>query len=144
MFNQQLRTLGTMRVVTDRGLEVGDQVVMDLDAVNADTGEAIEGIKQKKFELDTGAARLNLPGLIDGIVGMKVGDEREFPLTMPSDWPQEFIRGEGQTNKSTHPTREVSKTAPPRLLKSLLINSSSFRRGLSPPTRLTTAHATCQ
>ena len=94
MFNQQLRTLGTMRVVTDRGLEVGDQVVMDLDAVNADTGEAIEGIKQNKFELDTGAARLNLPGLIDGIVGMKVGDEREFPLTMPSDWPQEFIRGE--------------------------------------------------
>ena len=66
---------------------------MDLDAVNADSGDEIEGIKQKKFQLDTGAARLNLPGLIDGIVGMKVGDEREFPLTMPSDWPQEFIRG---------------------------------------------------
>ena len=83
MFNQQLRTLGTMRVVTDRGLEVGDQVVMDLDAVNADTGEAIEGIKQNKFELDTGAARLNLPGLIDGIVGMKVGDEREYARNVP-------------------------------------------------------------
>jgi hypothetical protein len=33
LFKQQLRSLGTMRVVTDRGLAVGDQVVMDLDAV---------------------------------------------------------------------------------------------------------------
>ena len=93
LFKQQLRALGTMRVVADRGLEVGDQVVMDLAAVNSETGEEIEGIKQKKFQLDTGAARLNLPGLIDAIVGMKTGDEREFPLTMPDDWPQEFIRG---------------------------------------------------
>lgn len=93
MFRQQLRNLGTMRVVTDRGLEVGDQVVMDLEAVNASTGEPIEGIKQSKFSFDTGAARLNLPGLVDGIVGMKVGEKKTFPLTMPDDWPQEFIRG---------------------------------------------------
>lgn len=53
LFKQQLRALGTMRVVTDRGLEVGDQVVMDLDAVNAESGEPIEGIKQNKFQLDT-------------------------------------------------------------------------------------------
>ena len=92
-FNRQLRALGTMRVVVDRGLEVGDQVVMDLEAVNAETGEEIEGIRQKKFSLDTGAARLNLPGLVDGIVGMKTGEERTFPLTMPEDWPQAFIRG---------------------------------------------------
>uniref|UniRef100_A0A7S0SNE3 peptidylprolyl isomerase n=1 Tax=Mantoniella antarctica TaxID=81844 RepID=A0A7S0SNE3_9CHLO len=93
IFTQQLRSLGTMRVVTGRGLTIGDQVVMDLDAVNAATGDSIEGIKQKKFQLDTGAARLNLPGLIDAITGMTVGEERTFPLTMPSDWPQDFIRG---------------------------------------------------
>ena len=79
-----LRNLGTMRVVADRGLEVGDQVVMDLSAVNKATGEEIEGIKQEKFNLDTGAARLNLPGLVDGIVGMKTGETREVPITMPS------------------------------------------------------------
>ena len=66
---------------------------MDLEAVHAETGEEIEGIRQKKFSLDTGAARLNLPGLVDGIVGMKTGEERTFPLTMPEDWPQAFIRG---------------------------------------------------
>ena len=93
LFNQQLRQLGTMRVVVDRGLEVGDQVVMDLSAVNASTGEEIEGIKQEKFNLDTGAARLNLPGLVDGIVGMKTGETREIKITMPQDWPQAFIRG---------------------------------------------------
>lgn len=43
LFKKQLRSLGTMRVVMDRGLQVRDQVVMDLDAVKADTGEAIEG-----------------------------------------------------------------------------------------------------
>jgi len=37
IFTQQLRSLGTMRVVTGRGLTIGDQVVMDLDAVNAAT-----------------------------------------------------------------------------------------------------------
>lgn len=93
MFNQQLRGLGTMRVVIDRGLAVGDQVVMDLDATNKATGEEIEGIKQKKFSLDTGAGRMNLPGLIDGLVGMKVGETKSFDLTMPEDWPQPFLRG---------------------------------------------------
>ena len=93
IFNAALRNLGTMRVVVDRGLEVGDQVVMDLSAVNASTGDEIEGIKQEKFNLDTGAARLNLPGLIDGIVGMKTGETREIKITMPQDWPQAFIRG---------------------------------------------------
>ena len=82
-----------MRVVVDRGLEVGDQVVMDLSAVNASTGDEIEGIKQEKFNLDTGAARLNLPVLVDGIVGMKTGETREIKITMPQDWPQAFIRG---------------------------------------------------
>ena len=93
IFNAALRNLGTMRVVVDRGLEVGDQVVMDLSAVNASTGDEIEGIKQEKFNLDTGAARLNLPGLVDGIVGMKTGETREIKITMPQDWPQAFIRG---------------------------------------------------
>ena len=93
IFNAALRNLGTMRVVADRGLEVGDQVVVDLSAVNKATGEEIEGIKQEKFNLDTGAARLNLPGLVDGIVGMKTGETREVPITMPDDWPQAFIRG---------------------------------------------------
>ena len=82
-----------MRVVIDRGLAVGDQVVMDLDATNKATGEEIEGIKQKKFSLDTGAGRMNLPGLIDGLVGMKVGETKSFDLTMPEDWPQPFLRG---------------------------------------------------
>ena len=93
LFNQQLRQLGTMRVVVDRGLEVGDQVVMDLDAVNSATGETIEGIKQEKFSLDTGAAKINLPGLVDGLLGMKTGETKTFPITMPDDWPQAFIRG---------------------------------------------------
>ena len=51
-----------MRVVADRWLEVGDQVRMDLRRDDAD-GEATEGIKQEKFSLDTGAAKINLPGL---------------------------------------------------------------------------------
>ena len=93
IFNAALRNLGTMRVVVDGGLEVGDQVVMDFSAVNASTGQEIEGIKQEKFNLDTGAARLNLPGLVDGIVGMKTGETREIKITMPQDWPQAFIRG---------------------------------------------------
>jgi trigger factor len=92
-FNNQLRNLGTMRVVVDRGLEVGDQVVMSLDAVDQQTRLPIEGIKQEKFSLDTGAAKINLPGLVDGLMGMKTGGTKTFPITMPTDWPQEFIRG---------------------------------------------------
>ena len=89
----RLRDQGTMRVVIDRGMQAGDQVVMDLEAVNAATGDAIEGIKQERFQLDTAAARINLPGLIDGLVGMKPGETKTFPLTMPNDWPQDFVRG---------------------------------------------------
>jgi FKBP-type peptidyl-prolyl cis-trans isomerase (trigger factor) len=61
--------------------------------VDSNTGDAIEGIKQEKFSLDTGAAKINLPGLVDGLLGMKTGETKTFPITMPEDWPQAFIRG---------------------------------------------------
>ena len=111
IFNTRLRGLGTMRVVVDRGLEIGDQAVMDLEAVNAETRTPIDGIKQKKFSLDTGAARVNLPGLIDGIIGMKPGEQRTFPITMPNDWPQAFLRG--VTADFTVDLREVFENTVP-------------------------------
>mmetsp|Transcript_30640 Transcript_30640/g.76201 ORF Transcript_30640/g.76201 Transcript_30640/m.76201 type:complete len:335 (-) Transcript_30640:291-1295(-) len=79
--------------VIDGGVKKGDQVVIELAAVNRATGEPIERMRLQRFQLDTGAAASNLPGLIDGIIGMKVGEERTFQITIPADWLQVSIRG---------------------------------------------------
>ena len=34
-----------------------------------------------------------LPGLVDGMLGMKVGDERTFTVTLPQTWEPSQLRG---------------------------------------------------
>src|SRR5487761_158001 len=52
--------------------------------------EVLSGGEERDLELDRD--RL-VPGLVDAVLGLEAGAERSFPLTLPSDYQQEELRG---------------------------------------------------
>lgn len=72
---------GFQRVVVGRGLEKGDTCIMDLDIRGKGMKASLPGMKKQRFPFDTDMDPL---GLVQGMVGMKVGDERTFEITFPS------------------------------------------------------------
>ena len=95
-WNDALKDQSTLRVVTDRGLVSGDAAVVDIDAVRVNDdgtdGAALQGMQQKAFQLETDGGNIKLPGLLENIVGMEVGDKKSFEIVFPGDWPQEYVR----------------------------------------------------
>jgi len=93
----RLKDLGSLRVVTGRGLEMGDVGIVDVSAVrlNEDgtTGDEILSCKQKGFQLDTDEGASFLPGFVEALVGIQNGESRSFDLTFPQTWEQESLRG---------------------------------------------------
>ena len=92
LFKNRLRDLATMRVIADRGLEEGDVAVIDINAMDT-SGNSLPGIETKDFRLDTATTDLKLPGLMEQIVGIKTGEEKDFNLSFPEDWSVKSVAG---------------------------------------------------
>ncbi|CAG7892501.1 unnamed protein product [Brassica rapa] len=95
---QKYKSLGALKIVTDRGLEVGDLAVIDISATTIDedgsTGEAIPDAESKGFHFDTEEGNRLLPGFLDSILGIKAGESKSFSLVFPESWKQETLRGQ--------------------------------------------------
>ncbi|XP_039131515.1 trigger factor-like protein TIG, Chloroplastic [Dioscorea cayenensis subsp. rotundata] len=91
------RDLGSLRIVTDRGLQVGDLVVLDIHAEtfkqDGSESEKIPSAERKGFHLDTEETNNLLPGFLDAIIGIQQGETKSFILTFPESWEQENLRG---------------------------------------------------
>ncbi|CAA6670817.1 unnamed protein product [Spirodela intermedia] len=90
------KSLGALKIVTDRGLQVGDLVVIDIFATTVkedeSEGEKIPSAETKGFHLDTEECDNLLPGFIDSIKGIRQGETKSFLLTFPESWEQEHLR----------------------------------------------------
>ncbi|CAA7021134.1 unnamed protein product [Microthlaspi erraticum] len=95
---QKYKSLGALKIVTDRGLEVGDLAVIDISATTIDedgsTGEAIPDAESKGFHFDTEEGNKLLPGFLDSILGIRAGESKSFSLVFPESWKQENLRGQ--------------------------------------------------
>ena len=91
---------GFQRVVVGRGLEKGDTCIMDLDIKAQGMKASLPGMKKQRFPFDTDMDPL---GLVQGMVGMKVGDERTFDMTFPAG-ERVRICLHGQRPNQTTPT----------------------------------------
>ncbi|CAL9769426.1 unnamed protein product [Musa acuminata subsp. burmannicoides] len=91
------KALGLLRIVTDRGLQIGDLVVLDIFAKtigqDESEGEKIPSAETKGFHLDTEESDNLLPGFLDSIIGIRQGETKSFPLQFPESWEQENLRG---------------------------------------------------
>ncbi|KAJ0965392.1 hypothetical protein J5N97_026530 [Dioscorea zingiberensis] len=91
------KALGSLRIVTDRGLQVGDLVVLDIHAEtfkqDGSESEKIPSAERKGFHLDTEESDNLLPGFLDAIIGIQQGETKSFTLRFPESWEQENLRG---------------------------------------------------
>ncbi|XP_012070917.1 trigger factor-like protein TIG, Chloroplastic isoform X2 [Jatropha curcas] len=90
------KSLGAMRIVTDRGLQIGDVAVLDISATKVDEDNSsinIPDAESKGFHFDTEDGDKVLPGFLDSIIGMQRGETKSFPLVFPESWNQENLRG---------------------------------------------------
>ncbi|XVE80445.1 hypothetical protein DITRI_Ditri14bG0140100 [Diplodiscus trichospermus] len=91
------KSLGLLKIVTDRGLQVGDLAVLDISATTIDEDESnvekIPAAESKGFHFDTEDGDKVLPGFLDSIIGIQRGETKSFPLVFPESWQQEHLRG---------------------------------------------------
>lgn len=78
-------------------LAAGDVAVVDFD-VTRQAGEdevRIPGAARQASQMDTATAErdLGLAGLVEGMIGMEVGQERSIPLTLSKNWHPSDLAG---------------------------------------------------
>lgn len=78
----------TLRPVDDRGVEKGDLVAVSFEGTI--DGEPFEGGRADRLPLVVGEDRM-IPGWEDQLLGMRLGDEREFDVTFPADYRVETL-----------------------------------------------------
>ncbi|KAJ9551425.1 hypothetical protein OSB04_015470 [Centaurea solstitialis] len=94
---QRYKSLSTMRIVTDRGLQIGDVAVLDISATTSEQdGSEVKNVpaaESKGFHFDTEDGDRVIPGFLDSIIGMRGGETKSFPLVFPESWKQDDLRG---------------------------------------------------
>ena len=81
--------------VTGRAAQIGDVAVLDFKGQLESEGEEgteIPGGSAQDFQVELSEGRF-IPGFIDGIVGMNVGETKEIFVTFPADYPQADLAG---------------------------------------------------
>ncbi len=91
LFTLRERAAEAVPLIEDRPLKEGDLAVVDFKGSKG--GEALEGMDIQDFEVRLGREQL-IPGFEQQIVGMKPGQDRQFDLPFPDDYPQENLAGE--------------------------------------------------
>ncbi|KAM3302549.1 trigger factor-like protein TIG, Chloroplastic isoform X2 [Capsicum chacoense] len=91
------KSLGALKIVTDRGLQVGDVAVIDISATTIEQdgsdAKSIPAAESKGFNFDSEEGDNVLPGFRDAMIGIKRGETKSFPLVFPDSWKQEDLRG---------------------------------------------------
>ncbi|CAL5190703.1 unnamed protein product [Lathyrus oleraceus] len=96
-FITRYKSTGVLKVVTDRGLQVGDVAVLDISATTIDKDEtnvkSIPSAETKGISFDTEESDRLVPGFVDSIIGIGRGETKSFPLVFPETWKQENLQG---------------------------------------------------
>ncbi len=91
--------LATLVPVEDRAAKDGDVAVVDFlgKAENEDGElEAFEGGSAEDFQVEIKEGRF-IPGFVEGIVGMKLEEDKDVEVTFPEDYPQAELAGKPAT-----------------------------------------------
>ncbi|KAL5101262.1 hypothetical protein RYX36_005589 [Vicia faba] len=96
-FKRCYKSTGVLKVVTDRGLQVGDVAVLDISATTVDKDEtnikSIPSAETKGYNFDTEDGELLVPGFLDSLIGIGRGETKSFPLVFPETWKQQDLQG---------------------------------------------------
>jgi trigger factor len=87
---ERLRSTVAELTAVERGAQDGDFLVIDFEGTM--DGKPFEGGSGEQYAVELGTGRL-VAELEQGLVGMKAGQERDIPLTMPEDYAAEHLAG---------------------------------------------------
>ncbi|MGF1539902.1 MAG: trigger factor [Pleurocapsa sp.] len=81
--------------VEERPAQMGDVAFVDFKGTltaEGEEGKEIEGGSATNFQLELAEGKM-IPGMVEGIVGMKPEETKEVSVTFPEDYPQEDLAG---------------------------------------------------
>ena len=81
--------------VEERPAEMGDVAFVDFKGTitaEGEEGQEIEGGSATNFQVELAEGKL-IPGMVEGIAGMKPEETKEVAVTFPDDYPQEDLAG---------------------------------------------------
>ncbi len=87
--DQQRREKATIIPVVGRAAKLDDIAVVDYSGKLAD-GTEISGAQAENFDIELSAGKF-ISDLVEGIVGMNVGDTRDVNVVFPADYPREDL-----------------------------------------------------
>ncbi len=92
LLDQSRKQLATLVPVEDRPAASGDVAVLSFSGEYVDTDEAISGGSSDAMEVELEEGRM-IPGFVEGVIGMAVGDTRTVDCQFPESYPQEDAAG---------------------------------------------------
>ena len=92
MLEDSRKQLATVVPVDDRAAKEGDIAVVGFKGTYSDDGSAIEGGSADSMDVDLEPGRM-IPGFIEGVIGMSIGDNRSVDCQFPDDYSKEDARG---------------------------------------------------
>ncbi len=91
LIQQSQKQLATIIPIENRPADKGDIAVVSFKGSYED-GQEIEGGSAESMEIELEVGQM-IPGFIEGIIGMKINDEKTLKCEFPKDYPQEDARG---------------------------------------------------
>ncbi len=91
---QQREQKADLVPVEDRPAQMGDVAFVDFKGTltGEEEGKEIEGGSATNFQVEMVEGKL-IPGMVEGMVGMKPEETKEVAVTFPEDYPQEDLAG---------------------------------------------------
>ncbi len=92
LIEQSRKQLATLVPVEGRPAQSGDVAVLSFSGVYADSEEPISGGSSDALEVELEDGRM-IPGFVEGVIGMAVGDTKTVECQFPESYPQEDAAG---------------------------------------------------
>lgn len=89
--------------VAQRGASMGDNLIIDFEVFEQESGNPIEGMGRERHELDCISENNFLPGVMPRMMGMQVGEIKNFDFVFPDPWEPEQYAGLAAMVRYLHP-----------------------------------------
>ena len=96
MIDDSRKQLATVVPVEGRAAQKGDIAVLGFNGTYNDDGSEIEGGSADSMDVDLDYGRM-IPGFIEGVIGMNVGENKSVDCQFPEDYPKDHARGRKAT-----------------------------------------------
>lgn len=91
--NQRREQKADLVPVEERAAQMGDIAFVDFKGIlPEEENKEIDGGSATNFQVEIAEGKL-IPGMVEGIVGMKPEETKEVSVTFPEDYPQEDLAG---------------------------------------------------